>query len=971
MLTICFEKHEENYKRVVQFPDKTKHECDGVVILPKWHYPETWSWIKPLYEYSRDELAKEGQAVAEALLGNQGIDFLRENNGNSLKIIITENKELPEISRVPWEIACIDGEFVLTDLFIPIIRRPDHIRIKSKLQINRPLRMALLSASPQNQDTLMVEEELISVALALGESIAEGRIIVDEILNCTREKLKEIFRSNPYDIVYFTGHGAFRENTGYLILESPDGSADFMSSSDFVSALRRQQDVVLVFLNCCNAAAVGRQEAEALRGFDDVARRVLKLGVPEVIATQAAIFDITGRTIMKAFFEELCRDKPLDVAAALTIARCDVESDHSQFHDFYQFVHFSALHKEPQIEIRQQEDPERPDENWQDKIVHRTENKTILDKNFVGRFSYISQIEDGWWMDSVKTIGIHGLGGIGKTFLCNRMEERVLMHPVTSKRMNQSIWIDFREGKGKTLAGFLTQLAGIAHDLGFTEYQKVLDDHEIFPAPLEKLRPLNDHLNARFKGKVLLILDNLETVVDQNGVFHDREIKRWFRELTVRTPLSTKVLVTCRHRFNFFPEGRQLVKTKWIHLTELGFTERICLINQHAELRNLQNDQKHEILRIAGGHPFLVNLIVSYLQRNPVLPDAIKNASREAAEYAKLDGFLSLLSAEALDWLCIAAIFPEPRIFIGLRNTKLIRDSIEDRDRLQNSYQASVNELVDLSLIMVNKEEMVNVHPLIVYQLLENQESRYIQPARTIAATQAAIGKFFYSWASQIEERPDKAQILIHGIEPVLAQYDVSLLNDYLQSCAGTFYGFIPASVFADIVLRAESVLLENADQGAFYTLGFCAHTLISMRDFHNALNIYERMLSNERLPDEYQGKVLASKGTIYLQQRNWDKALKNYQLAINWNDKTGNHVQLGSTYHQIGMVYEEQKDFSNAFDAYKIGVEISIKTENVADAKYNLTSLRRISPELSPEAIATLKDVLPKKLFQEVIESE
>ena len=197
MLTIFFEKHEENYKRVIQFPDKTKHVCDGVVILPKWHSPETWSWIKPLYEYSRDELAKEGQAVAEALLGNQGIDFLRENNGNSLKIIITENKKLPEISRVPWEIACIDGEFVLTDLFIPIIRRPDHIRIKSKLQINRPLRMALLSASPKNQDTLMVEEELISVALALGESIAEGRIIVDEILNCTREKLKEIFRSNP------------------------------------------------------------------------------------------------------------------------------------------------------------------------------------------------------------------------------------------------------------------------------------------------------------------------------------------------------------------------------------------------------------------------------------------------------------------------------------------------------------------------------------------------------------------------------------------------------------------------------------------------------------------------------------------------------------------------------------------------------------------------------------------------------
>ena len=89
---------------------------------------------------------------------------------------------------------------------------------------------------------------MISLALALGDPITEKRIIVDEVVRCTRDKLKEILRSNQYDIVYFTGHGFFKEDTGFLLLESPNGSSVPISAGEFVSALKRQKNVDLVFL---------------------------------------------------------------------------------------------------------------------------------------------------------------------------------------------------------------------------------------------------------------------------------------------------------------------------------------------------------------------------------------------------------------------------------------------------------------------------------------------------------------------------------------------------------------------------------------------------------------------------------------------------------------------------------------------------------------------------------------------------
>ena len=980
-ITVKFDKQGEKYTRLVTFPDGKCVAEQDIQIKKQWHSPETWQWSKPLHEYSREELTKEGNLIAHVLLGQQGCDFLAalepnpSDNETNPQILILENTALPEIARIPWEIACIGNEFIATQRFIPIIRRPQSIagpQTKKKWPLHEPLKLLLVSASPKDQTRLHVENELMKAAYALEEPMANRRVIVDEVLNCTREKLGEILRCNVdsgYDILYFTGHGHFDGQDGYLILEKGDGSFDPVSANDVVTLLRRQRETFsLVFLNCCNAAAVGDEETTGKNGFGDVARKILKMGVPHVVATQASIDDDTGREAMKAFFEELGQGV-FNPTRALVSARASVDNDANPNHDFYHFVHLSTWIGDETWEIRPRPKEEDVRLTEEEQAAYSSEHYIELDKNFVGRFEYISRIEEAWWNESAHVVGLHGLGGIGKTYLCSRMQQRVLTYAVPAKRLNKCIFIDFRQGTGHTLGLFLNQLIGIAHDLGFSEYEKVVADDETYPTPLEKLREFRRWLDSRFQGKVLLILDNLESALDEGGLFRDEELGRWFRLLVGQTSKATKILVTCRFRFEFFPDGRDIVEGRWFHLGELGITERLCFLNRWADLRNKTWEEKEEILRAAGGHPYLLKMVLKYVQRNRDLPEAIFKASKDTAAYARLDGFLSMLSPDALEWLIVAAVFPEPRFEYGIMNTRIIRDDVEDAEVMERTFAQATEEWTKLSLAAVEGNE-ITIDPLLVFQLLDNEESSFRQTGEKIEALRNAVGRFFLLLAGQTEERPGKATILRLGVETVLAQGDMDLIIAYLQKCAGVFHGFVPGSVFADMVGRVEERLLAKGDERSFHTLGFCAQTLTDMRLFSRALALYLRMLSDSRRPDTHMGNIYGQIGTVYFYQRQWEPALENYRQARQWFEKTGNHVQLGSTYHQIGMVYEAQEDITNALSFFKTGILISLQNGNQDHAGVIFRKLARIFPKLSPGQIETLAIELGEEVVQKLKES-
>ncbi|MCK5059443.1 MAG: CHAT domain-containing protein, partial [Candidatus Aminicenantes bacterium] len=857
MIEVRFEKNDKSYTRTLKLPDGSEFTEENVNVPVHLAYTRKWPWERELYEKSKEELTRSGEWVANALLGKEGIEFF--SSGSFDPVHIFEKAEVSEIIGIPWEIASIDREF-LSLSNTPIIRRLERVRTIKKLTIHKPLRMALISASPIDPDCVIleVEKELLTAAMIFNEPISSGSIIVDEIINCTREKLREVIRSQSYDIFYFTGHGFFDGHLGYLILEKHNAKKDCFSANDLVGLLRTQKKLSLVFLNCCHSAKVG----DSWQGFGDVGRKLIKSGVPHVIATQSAIFDSTGRMVMKTFFENIVDD--FNVSEALTSARNSVESDTNQFHDFYQFVHLSSVTPDTQTEFMKRKIEEGDYKGLSDRVTYVTPNRPEYKReNFVGRLFQISQIEDAW-NSGAKVVGIHGIGGIGKTFLCNRMEEKILCHPVPAKRLNHCIWIDFRENQGDTLASFLHQFISIVHDMGFQQFASVVDDNKNFPTILEKFRTFSRFLDKQHDGKILLILDNLETVLNDKGEFKDSQLFEWFRELITRLPQNSKVLVTSRFRFPFYPDGRQITRNLWFHLPLMGNFEKMTLINTYPNLRNLEEEERFNLLKAIGGHPYIIYLMSQYYSQHQHIPTAVEKALSEGADYAQLDGFLSLLSKESLDWLVIAAIFPDPKIILYIINSKMIRDSLKDSQKLEISFREAYEELLALSLITLSGGNLIGIHPLVHYQLLKNTNSKYIQSSEIMVKTYHAIAQLFMSFYNQEKEKKSKVNVLIHAWDSILHCEDTEILNDYLQECASIFMGYVASSVISGMIHQVEDKLFEKGDEKSFYTIGFCAQTLNDMRNFDYSLKLFNRLKDDKRLPLDQKGMVLHTIGMVY-----------------------------------------------------------------------------------------------------------
>ena len=102
-------------------------------------------------------------------------------------------------------------------------------------------------------------------------------------------------------------------------------------------------------------------------------------------------------------------------------------------------------------------------------------------------------------------------------------------------------------------------------------------------------------------------------------------------------------------------------------------------------------------------------------------------------------------------------------------------------------------------------------------------------------------------------------------------------------------------------------------------------------RNWTQALENYQLAIQwYEKTGNDYElGGTYHQIGIVYAEQRNWTQALENYQLAIQWKEKTGNDYELGDTYHQIGRVYEEQRNWTQALDNYQLAIQWNEKSGN------------------------------------------
>lgn len=238
-----------------------------------------------------------------------------------LRVRLRWDPDATELNQIPWEYSRDERNFLALNESTPVIRYIPTDRPPESVAVPQKVRVLVVMASPKDQAALDVAAEEHRIRQALNKLEQAGRVEMLVIPHATKRDLRLTCRKFDPHILHFVGHGTLKPNgEGALALEGDTGETQLLDSQDLYLILQGG-NTKLVILSACQTATQG--EGESLSG---VAPRLVKAGIPAVIAMQFVVPDKTAIAFTRDFYDFLASGKPLD--AAVTEARIGIYVDH-------------------------------------------------------------------------------------------------------------------------------------------------------------------------------------------------------------------------------------------------------------------------------------------------------------------------------------------------------------------------------------------------------------------------------------------------------------------------------------------------------------------------------------------------------------------------------------------------------------------------------------------------------------------
>jgi hypothetical protein len=511
-------------------------------------------------------------------------------------------------------IATIVGTIAAVIGIIPILRqrRKKHPTLE-EISTER-LRVLAVIPSPvlgPKGDTppnarLDIWKEWQNLEEAVKEPHPDGRgkpIALTRLLPPTRDRLRRALAD--CDVVHFAGHGT----TSALLLETEHGREELVSSEDFAKLFAGSQ-VKLVVMSACNS----HKTAGALH----------KAGIPAVICTQESVLDTVALRFATHFYADLTDGKPF--VGALETAKGVITREFGAA----DARNFTLVGKgKPRLK--------RPANPAEGALADLGEPKLqgTLERHgdMVNRGAELVKISEYLERSSTRLVIIHGIGGIGKSYIAADAAHR------NAWRFPDGIlWITL---KGRS--NF--QLEELCRNICYL--------FDIEPSETQ----LEPQAHAKVSGsRCLLVIDNAESIpVDERP-----RIARFLGSLDVAR--GSKVILTARERMAAFNEldGALPLEPKIFaddHAEQLLKQEAV-----RQELWEPLRGRVAEFIACGRGHPFLLTRSVRWAKGRGVEPvlrelKRLKGRDVEAAAEELVGRMAAELSQEADDVLRRMPIF--------------------------------------------------------------------------------------------------------------------------------------------------------------------------------------------------------------------------------------------------------------------------------------------------------------------------
>ena len=208
----------------------------------------------------------------------RSIDTVRDaRRGLRLRLRLNE---APAIAVLPWELLHDrrQNSFIAQSERTPVVRYLEVADTPRTLDVDGPLRILVVIASPTDMPELDVEAEWNRVNAALADRVSQGTVQLDRLEQPTLQALQTWIRRHDVHVLHFIGHGEYdrQAQDGVLYFCDRYGRPAPVSSGVLGPYLRDHDPLRLIVLNACQSARMDSSEpvhamAQALVQQDCVA----------------------------------------------------------------------------------------------------------------------------------------------------------------------------------------------------------------------------------------------------------------------------------------------------------------------------------------------------------------------------------------------------------------------------------------------------------------------------------------------------------------------------------------------------------------------------------------------------------------------------------------------------------------------------------------------------------------------------
>jgi tetratricopeptide (TPR) repeat protein len=726
--------------------------------------------------------------------------------------------------------------------------------------ITPPLRVLVLISSPPSlgeNSRVDVESERAAIEEATREARESGllHLLIEDIV--TPERVQQAFTRFKPHILHFIGHGGYDENHGGFLLWEDEHGKEVPFSDIRLATLLRPRGLHAVVLHACKTG--NRNERVDISG---VAGTLVKEGLPAVLAQQGNFSYTSSQRASGNWYTALISGQTL-VGALFEVRQALALSDRPDWAVPVLYGGPTSLTPFLDTNVSMQ----LPDPSLSHaEIPGDFPAPTGV---FVGRHSEMRALRlllesrPG----SGKTMALLlGPGGIGKSTLAAQALAR---YSLSYKGTLTLSGLEYQE-----IGLYLQRIAQFLHERGFPRLaEAVLPEAKLSTETKieETVRALNG------AGPFLLVIDNLESVQNEDQTLRDPELLFFLQKLLTNLR-GGRVLVTGRYAIKGFPpQGKFAAHILRLDLDDLSSYEINRLLDRHTTLAQLGEAARTMLINEFGGFPYVYDLLSSdaagSLSLEQLLVDiqgrvTAERQRRSAQEWKKIRQ--QVVEFAALDTAVARLTEPTRRLLSQLSVLQQPFPLLAIEQGLETP-RSVWQPLLDWSLLRFNASERTyRLHSLTkqyAEPLLEQQERTRIQ---------AQLGTWYERYAD----------------------HESYQLNDYLE--AHRFYRAAGERV------RAGTLVMQLAEVLTRYGLypllrSLCVTTFNDVQEDDTSLT----------------ASSLHEMGNVAYLQGDYAEARRLYKQSLAIKEELGNRSGKANSLHQMGMIAQDQGDYAEARRLY------------------------------------------------------